>query len=61
MDELLKRLIELKKAIDATIVVIKSTMEKNGNAKKASEDYEPDGYLNSWFDVKKEENSNENN
>ena len=39
MDELLKRLIELKKAIDATIVVIKSTMEKNGNAKKASEDY----------------------
>ena len=61
MDELLKRLIELKKAIDATIVVIKSTMEKNGNAKEVSEDYDPDGYLNGWFDVKKEENSNENN
>ena len=33
MEELLNKLIELKNAIDATIVIIKSTMEKNGNAK----------------------------
>ena len=61
MEELLNKLIELKNAIDATIVIIKSTMEKNGNAKEVSEDYDPDGYLNSWFDVKTEEKTDENN